>query len=224
MKDLNTLTKLIPYSSRPDRVSELYNMDCVEGMKMYPDKYFDLAIVDPPYGININHNMGRRKGDKPSDYKPAVWDSEPPNPEYFTELLRVSEHQIVWGANHFISRMPYDSSCWLMWDKQFSEDVSFAQFEMAWTSFDSTCKKYDKHPSQQIRIHPTQKPIDLYKWMLTRYAAPNAKILDTHVGSGSSRIACYLYDYDFTGFEIDKEYCEASEKRFINAISQQSLF
>ena len=213
------------FSVRTDAVSELYNMDCVEGMKHYPDNYFDLAICDPPYGININHSIGRRKGEKASNYKPAYWDNEPPPLEYFVELFRVSKNQIIWGANHFISRMPYDSSCWLMWDKKFSDKVTFAQFEMAWTSFNSTCKKYDKFPTgSEVRMHPTQKPTGLYEWILSKYAENGMRILDTHVGSGSSRIACHYYGFDFVGFEIDKEYCESSEKRFVDAISQQRLF
>lgn len=205
-------------------LSEVFNMDCMAGMKQYPDKYFDLAIVDPPHGIGVNHNMGRRKGDKPSEFKAAYWDKEPPSAEYFTELFRISNNQIVWGANHFISRMPKDSSCWLMWDKGFSEDVSFAQFEMAWTSFDSVAKKYDKPSVQQDRIHPTQKPIVLYKWLLKSYAEPSQKILDTHLGSGSSRIAAHEMGFDFTGFEIDKDYFEAQQKRFQQYKSQLKIF
>lgn len=204
-------------------LSEVYNQDCMEGMKQYPDKYFDLAIVDPPYGIGVNHNMGRRKGDRSSDYKPAYWDKEAPAAEYFIDLFRVSKNQIVWGANHFISRMPKDSSCWLMWDKGFSEDVSFAQFEMAWTSFDSVAKKYDKTSAQLDRIHPTQKPVALYRWVLKNYAEQGNKILDTHLGSGSSRIAAYDMGFDFTGYEIDKDYFDASEKRFQQFKSQLKL-
>ena len=122
-------------------LNRIYNMDCMEGMRQIPDKYFELAIVDPPYGININNNMGRRKGDKHSDYKKVTWDSDAPTAEYFAELMRVSQNQIIWGANHFISRMPYDSPCWLCWDKGFSSDVSFASFELAWTSFNQASKK-----------------------------------------------------------------------------------
>lgn len=193
-------------------------------MKEYPDKYFQLAVVDPPYGIGVNHNMGRRKGDKPSNYKPAVWDSEPPPLEYFYELFRVSQNQIVWGANHFISRMPYDSPCWLMWDKKFSEDVSFAQYEMAWTSFKSVCKKLELHPAQSDRVHPTQKPIKLYDWIFTNYAQKGDRILDTHLGSGSSRIAAFKNGLDFYGAEIDKEHFEASCKRYEEFTKQGTLF
>ena len=204
---------------------ELIHGDCMKAMPNYPDNYFDVAIVDPPYGIGVNHNMGRRKGDKASDYKQAYWDNEPPPLEYFCELFRVSKNQIVWGANHFISRMPYDSSCWLMWDKKFSEDVSFAQFELAWTSFNSTCKKYDRFPNDgEKRIHPTQKPVALYKWLLHNYAKEGDKILDTHLGSGSIAIACHDMGFDLTGYEIDKDYYEAAVKRFNIFKAQTKLF
>ena len=206
-------------------LSTVYLMDCIEGMKQYPDKFFDLAVVDPPYGININHNMGRRKGDKASDYKRAYWDSEPPPIGYFYELFRVSKNQIIWGANHFISRMPYDSSCWLMWDKKFGEKVSFAQFELAWTSFTSTCKKYDRFPNNgEKRVHPTQKPIDLYDWIFANYAKPGDKILDTHLGSQSSRIAACKAGLPFIGFELDQEYFDLGNKRFFDFARQGSLF
>jgi site-specific DNA-methyltransferase (adenine-specific) len=204
--------------------NEVYLIDCMEFMKGVPDKYYELAIIDPPYGIGVNHNMGRRKGDKSSDYKKAYWDNEPPPLEYFYELFRVSKNQIVWGANHFISRMPYDSSCWLMWDKKFGEDVSFAQFELAWTSFESTCKKYDKFPNNgEKRIHPTQKPIALYLWLLNNYAKQGDKIFDSHVGSGSSRIACDKLGYYFEGCELDIDYWNAQEKRYKDYKSQLTI-
>lgn len=206
------------------KISQVENRDCMEAMKEFPDKFFDLAIVDPPYGIGVNHNMGRRKGDKPSEFKPAKWDKEPPPAAYFSELIRISKNQIVWGANHFISRMPFDSSCWLMWDKGFSEDVSFAQFEMAWTSFDSVCKKFDKPSIQNDRIHPTQKPVILYRWVLKNYAKEGNKILDTHLGSGSSRIAAHDMGFDFWGYELDKDYFEAQEKRFKQHTAQLKMF
>lgn len=204
--------------------SEVFNIDCMEGMAKYPDKYFELSIVDPPYGIGVNHSMGRRKGDRPSEYKKAYWDNVSPDVEYFNELFRVSKNQIIWGANHFISKMPKDSSCWILWDKMFSEDVSFAQYEMAWTSFDTVCKKFTKDPKSADRIHPTQKPVALYKWLLKNYAKEGDKILDTHLGSGSSRIAAYEMGFDFTGFELDKDYFDASVKRYENHIAQMKLF
>ena len=182
-------------------------------MARYDDNHFDLAIVDPPYGININVSMGRRKGDKKSDYhKFAGNDSEIPSKQYFTELFRISKNQIIWGGNYMTEHLK-PTSCWLLWDKGFSEDVTFAQFEMAWSSFNSSAKKYDKHPNQLNRIHPTQKPIALYEWILMRYAKEGDKILDTHLGSGSIAIACHNLGYDLTACELDKEYYEASLKR-----------
>lgn len=213
---------VVPFSVRFRPVSKLYNMDCVAGMRCYRDNFFDLAVVDPPYGINIEKGMliamqgGKAKG----------WDKHPPEIDYFIELFRVSKHQIVWGANHFISRMPYDSSCWLVWDKRQPESFSFASSELAWTSFPSVVKTFYWYPQKnnRNRIHPTQKPIALYEWILRKYARTGYRILDTHVGSGSSRIACYLNGLDFFGFELDKEYCQASEKRFQHTILQGRLF
>ena len=199
------------------------NEDNMVLMARYPDKYFDLAIVDPPYGININVSMGRRKGDKKSNYhKFAGNDSAIPSKEYFKELLRVSKEQIIWGGNYMTEYLK-PSSCWLLWDKGFSEDVTFAQFEMAWTSFDSSAKKYDKHPNQLNRIHPTQKPVALYKWILSKYAKQGDKILDTHLGSGSIAIACHDLEYDLTACELDTEYYDAAIKRINNHKKQLKL-
>jgi len=128
------------------------------------------------------------------------------------------------GGNHFISKMPIDSPCWLMWDKKFSEEVTFAQFELAWTSFTTTCKKFDMHPSDKRRIHPTQKPVALYKWLLKNYAKQGDKILDTHVGSASSLIACYDMGFEYLGFELDKDYYEQATKRLEKHMSQLNMF
>ena len=206
------------------KLTGFYNMDCMEGMKQIPDKYFDLAIVDPPYGININHNIGRRKGDRPSDYKKAYWDNQSPSEDYFKELFRITKNQIIWGGNHFISKFALDSSCWLMWDKKFSEDVSFAQYELAWTSFSSTAKKFEMHPSDKHRIHPTQKPVALYKWILTNYAKPGDKILDTHVGSASSLIACHDLGFEYLGFELDEDYYRMATERQEKHKAQLNMF
>tara|TARA_R110001599_G_scaffold40968_1_gene124407 strand:+ start:67 stop:648 length:582 start_codon:yes stop_codon:yes gene_type:complete len=193
-------------------------------MSRYEDNHFDLAIVDPPYGININVSMGRRKGDKKSDYhKFAGNDSSIPSAEYFIELKRVSKEQIIWGGNYMIEHLT-PSPCWLLWDKGFSEDVTFAQFEMAWTSFKSSAKKYDKHPNQLNRIHPTQKPTSLYEWIIMRYAKEGDKILDTHLGSGSIAIACHNLKYDLTACELDKEYYNAAMKRITKHKQQLTMF
>jgi len=199
-------------------------MDCIEGMKQYPDKYFELAIVDPPYGININISIGRRKGNKKSKYhKFAGEDQNIPNKEYFDELFRVTKNQIIWGGNYMTEYL-YPSPCLLLWDKEFSEDLTFSQFELAWASFNSTTKKFNKVTKQFNRIHPTQKPIALYKWILDKYANNGDKILDTHLGSGSSRIAAYDMGFDFVGYELDKDYFEAQEKRFNEFKMQGKLF
>ena len=196
----------------------------MELMARYKDNHFDLAIVDPPYGININVSMGRRKGDKKSDYhKFAGNDSSIPSAEYFIELKRVSKEQIIWGGNYMIEHLT-PSPCWLLWDKGFSEDVTFAQFEMAWTSFKSSAKKYDKHPNQLNRIHPTQKPTSLYEWILMRYAKEGDKILDTHLGSGSIAIACHNLGYDLTACELDKEYYNAAIERIERHKQQLTMF
>jgi len=203
----------------------LYNADCMDILKQTPDKYYSLCIVDPPYGININVSMGRRKGDKKSNYhKFAGEDNGIPNEEYFKELFRVSKNQIIWGGNYMTDFL-YPSSCWLLWDKGFSEDVTFAQFEMAWTSFKSSCKKFDYNAAKNIdRIHPTQKPVQLYKWLLNKYAKAGDTILDTHLGSGSSAIAAHDGGFEFTGIELDEEYYNAAKQRLILHQRQLSLF
>jgi site-specific DNA-methyltransferase (adenine-specific) len=194
--------------------SEVHLIDCMEFMRSVPDKFYSLCVTDPPYGIGINISMGRRKGDKKSDYhKFAGNDLEIPPAEYFKELRRISVNQIIWGGNYMTQYLP-PSPCWLLWDKGFSEEVTFAQFEMAWTSFNSSAKKFDKHPVDINRIHPTQKPVALYDWIFKNYAKPNDTILDTHMGSQSSRISAYKAGLDYTGCELDPEYFEQGNERF----------
>ena len=211
-------------SSDKQPISIVQNRDCMEAMAEFPDKFFELAIVDPPYGIGVNINMGRRKGDRKSDYHKFYGDDMSiPDEKYFKELLRVSCNQIIWGGNYMTEHL-HASPCWILWDKGFSQDVSFAQYEMAWTSFKTSAKKFDYNPNQQHRIHPTQKPIALYKWLLQNYAKPGDKIFDTHLGSGSSRIAAYDMGFDFWGYELDADYFEAMENRFKTHISKPTLF
>ena len=212
-----------------------YNMDCIEGMKQFPDKYFDLAIVDPPYGIGENGSKNHTRGSlaKAKNYKAfAGGDVQPPNEEYFEELFRISKNQIIFGANHFISRMPYDSSCWIVWDKVNGES-DFADCELAWTSFKSAVRKFEfrwagmlqgNMKNKEVRIHPTQKPVALYEWLLSRYAKVGDIILDTHVGSASSLIACHRTNHKFVGFELDKNYYKLSKERLDNEIAQLRLF
>lgn len=199
-----------------------YNMDCMEGMKHFPDKYFDLAIVDPPYGIEINHNMGRRKGDKKSNYKKVTWDSSIPDHTYFQELFRVSKNQIIWGANYY--SMP-PTKCFIVWRKpQISEKVSFSMLEYAWSNFNSTSKEWIGMSNESDRIHPTQKPVALYEWLLNNYAKPGDKILDTHVGSASSLIACHKLGFEYVGFELDTDYFKAALDRLAAVEAQSSIF
>ena len=199
---------------------ELHNIDCMEYLATCENNAFELAIVDPPYGIGINVNMGRRKGDKPSEYKKfAGEDKAIPEAKFFQELRRVSINQIIWGGNYMTDYLP-PSPCWLLWDKKFSEEVTFAQYEMAWTSFKTSAKKYDKHPSQNNRIHPTQKPVNLYEWLLMNYAKEGDRILDTHLGSGSIAIACHNLGFDLVGCELDTDYFEAAKKRLEQHQSQ----
>jgi site-specific DNA-methyltransferase (adenine-specific) len=200
--------------------SEVFNEDCMVGMKRYPDKFFDLAIVDPPYGIGVNQmNMGNRKTVRPDK---RTWDQQTPDSPYFLELFRTSKNQIIWGGNYF--DLP-PSKCFIIWDKgETMYERDFAECEQAWASFDKPAKMYKKNPNQPERIHPTQKPVSLYTWLLKNYAKPGDKILDTHLGSGSSRIAAYDMGFDFYGWEIDKDYFEAMEKRFSNHIKQLNLF
>jgi len=204
--------------------SEVLNIDCMIGMSKYPDKYFELAIVDPPYGIGINMNMGRKKN-APKKHATKQWDSNTPPHTYFVELFRVSKNQIIWGGNYFT--LPCVRG-WIYWDKDVPQGVSFADGELAWSSFDTVLRKayipYSGFNGTKGKIHPTQKPVKLYKWLLDKYAKQGDKILDTHLGSGSSRIACYDYGFDFTGFELDKDYFDAQEKRYKDHTDQINMF
>jgi site-specific DNA-methyltransferase (adenine-specific) len=197
-------------------VSTVTNECNMAMMSRYPDKFFDLAIVDPPYGIGISNNPVRQL------HKKKNWDSNIPDDLYFKELFRVSKNQIIWGGNYF--NLPA-SRGFVIWDKKQPADFSLAMCEFAWISFQSPAKIYNKSVlSEQNKIHPTQKPINLYTWLLQRYTNNGDKILDTHLGSGSSRIAAYDLGFDFYGCERDSEYFEVSEKRFQKHIAQQKLF
>lgn len=203
----------------------IINDDCMNILKQLPDKCIDLVLTDPPYGINISNNMGRRKGDKHSDYKKCDWDNEAPKREVFNEIIRVSKNQIIWGANHFISNIPFNSSCWLVWDKLFSEDVSFASCELAYTSFKSVVKRYRLSSQQGIeRFHPTQKPLKLFKMILRDYSNENDLILDCFSGSGTTAVACHNLKRRFICIEKDYDYWKASVERLENAQAQMRLF
>ena len=204
---------------------ELLHMDCMEYMRGLPDKAFDLAIVDPPYGIGVS---SKSQGNYHKDgivHKYKGWDNAAPSPEYFTELRRVSTDQIVWGANYMVEHLS-SSPCWLIWDKL--QEFDGAVFEMAWTSFDTPAKAFRMSRveayTHQVKIHPTQKPVALYRWLLRNYAKPGQRILDTHLGSGSIAIACDIEGFDLVGCEIDADYIAAARKRLADHQAQPRLF
>ena len=213
---------------------KLLNMDCLDFMKQCEDNAFDLAIVDPPYGIDADQkrgDTGRNGHIKQKDYHIGNWDKGIPTPEYFAELKRVSKNQIIWGGNYFLDYLG-NTSCFIVWDKD-NGDNYYADCELAWTSFETAVRKakYKWHgflqgdmKNKENRIHPTQKPINLYRWILETYATPEMKILDTHLGSGSSAIAAHFFGCEFTGIEIDKTYFELTKKRFENDTLQTQLF
>ena len=198
-----------------------YNVDCMEYMRTLPDKAFDLAVVDPPYEIERFKHGGsviNKYGDET-----RKWNNKKPTKEYFEQLFRVSKKQIIWGANNF--NLP-TSEYFIIWDKVNPPDFSFAQCEMAWTNCKVPAKifRYNSQKESSCRIHPTQKPVALYAWIFSRYAKPEDKILDTHLGSGSSRIAAYNAGLDFVGCEIDPDYFKAQEERFKEHTAQENLF
>lgn len=208
-----------------------YNMDCMIGMKEFPDKYFELAIVDPPYGINLKGaNVIKNKSDSNTVFN-TEWDKSIPDKAYFEELMRVSKEQIIWGGNYFLNHLGYCKAP-IIWDK-LNGDSLYADGEMAWTSKGlpknlkiwkhQWCGAFKDSERGAEKIHPTQKPVALYEWLLQHYAKPGDKILDTHVGSASSLIACHNLGFQYVGFEIDKDYYDQSLERLNRYKSQISL-
>lgn len=236
------------YSSRGNTMLEsgFYNMDCMEALPDYPDGYFDLAVIDPPYGIKVflKNNPSRSKKAVAKDYKQyAGGDMTAPGPEFFSELKRVSRNQVIFGANHFIGNIEAgfrmasggaigaDSPCWIVWDKDNGKN-DFADAELAYTSFKTAVRIFKfrwagmlqgNMKDKEARIHPTQKPVALYDWIFENYAKPGQKILDTHVGSASSLIAARHHGLDFVGFELDKDYYKAASARFERETAQMEL-
>ena len=217
------------------------NEDNMQLMARYPDKYFDLAIVDPPYGIGVG-SMGYTNGvaivgnalAKRKDYRTEnQWDNNTPNKEYFEELIRVSKNQIIWGGNYFTDKLN-PSKGFIVWDKRCDDNMSnnFSDCEYAWCSIGNgrmfrfvwNGMLQGDMKNKEIRTHPTQKPVALYKWILDKYAKQGNKILDTHLGSGSIAIACHDYGFELTACELDKEYFDAAMKRLKNHQMQQKLF
>lgn len=205
--------------------SEAYNMDCMEYMEGLPDNAFDLAICDPPYGINASE-MQMGKGKK-KWVKGKYWDTKTPQKEYFEQLFRVTKECIIFGGNYF--DLP-KTNAWIVWDKGLYGKTTFSDCEFAWTSMKMQARiaqvRYDGFigADKDGRFHPTQKPVALYKWILSRFAKPGDRILDTHLGSGSSRIAAWDLGFDFVGCEIDKTYFELEEKRFAEHTAQTRMF
>ena len=213
---------------------EYTNEDCMTGMARYPDKYFDLAIVDPPYaGVTQGGYMKNQSSGgvaKHRKYNINLWSQKRPPKEYFEELKRVSKNQIIWGGNYFMGSICKDSQCWVVWNKHMNGN--FADCELAYTSFDTATKMFDfvwngmmqeNMKNKEIRQHPTQKPVALYKWLLKNYAKQGDKILDTHVGSASSLIACHDMGFDAVGFELDADYFAASTRRLEQFMRQPKL-
>jgi site-specific DNA-methyltransferase (adenine-specific) len=205
---------------------QITNEDNMELMARYDDKYFDLAIVDPPYGIDwMSQVQNPNTGKNWKQYENKEWDKEIPNNEYFKELFRVSKNQIIWGGNYMIEHL-HSTPCLIIWDKM--QEFSGAVFETAWTSFTSPSKAFRMSRASaycsQNKIHPTQKPVKLYEWLLMNYAKEGDKILDTHLGSGSIAIACHNLGFELTACELDKDYYETAIKRIDQHKAQQRLF
>jgi site-specific DNA-methyltransferase (adenine-specific) len=206
----------------------------LEAMKSMKDNHYDLAVVDPPYGLNLNlktQSGGSVLASK-TMYKQKGWDTEIPNNLYFDELFRVSKNQVIWGANHFMDKIAKGSPCWIVWDKMNGKN-HFADCELAWTSFSSAVRQFrfrwqgmlqGDMKDKEKRIHPTQKPVALYHWIYEKYASPGMKILDTHLGSGSSAIAAWDCGLDFDGWELDEEYHGLAVSRFQQHSRQIKLF
>ncbi len=216
---------------------EVFNCDNMELMAKYDDNHFDLAIVDPPYGIGEDGGKSesrcKKTGVKPTNYTKKGWDFKASCAEYFKELKRVSVHQIIWGANHFIENIPQaNSSCWIVWDKDNGLN-DFADCELAYCSFKTAVRRYrfkwhgmlqENMKHKEVRIHPTQKPVKLYQWLLEKYAKPDFKVFDSHLGSGSHAIAAHYFGCEFVGCEIDKDYFNDFLVRFKHETAQLKMF
>ena len=215
---------------------KLYNCDCMELLKQTPDNYYSLALVDPPYGIGMSNSKKRTRPSRPNSYTKYAdfryhetnWDNERPTAEYFEQLFRVSKEQVIFGANYFCEYLPSGKG-WLFWNKLNGLDNCFSDGEFAFTSKGIQSKYFECSAFHNLRggkdrIHPTQKPVKLYRWVLQNYAKPNDKILDTHFGSLSIGIACHDMGFELTACELDKDYYEAGKKRLINHQKQLNLF
>ena len=211
---------------------DIRNMDCMELMAEFPDNHFDLAVVDPPYGIGVDGGVGGGVLAKKSGFKKKGWDSESPPVEYFKELIRVSKNQIIWGANHMMDKIALASPSWIVWDKQ-NGDNYFADAELAYTSHKTACRIFKYRwqgmlqgdmKNKESKIHPTQKPVKLYDWIFANYAEKGMKILDTHLGSGSIAIAAHYAGMHLTACELDEDYFKAACERIDTETRQTTFF
>ena len=216
------LQELFPVHYRNGNIL-MVNADCMEVMKHIQDNEVELSCVDPPYGIGAD-NMTGGAGKNKQWEKGKNWDSGVPEETYFDELFRVSKNQIIWGGNYFLDFLP-SSKSYMIWDKQ-NDGRDFAESEFAWSSFCDVARTFRMRPMNMDggKIHPTQKPVALYKWLLSRYAKPGDRILDTHGGSGSICIACHDLGYDLTWMELDEDYYKAACERYQNHAAQYNLF
>ena len=214
----------------PHGTLDLRLADCMDIMAGFPDGHFDLAVVDPPYGIGIVSQFKKQTGSKRSMMRGingitgSEWDGATPDGQYFAELRRVSKHQIIWGGNYFLDHLTA-TRCFLSWDKMNGTN-NMADFELAWTSFDGSCRRFAMHhfsAGYDAKIHPTQKPVPLYKWILANFAKPGMRVLDTHMGSGSIAIAAHYAGIHLTACEIDPDYYAASCERIERETKQATL-
>lgn len=206
--------------------NKIYNMDCLDGMRLMKEQGIkaDWIITDPPYGISVNNNMGRRKGDAKSDYKKAYWDKERLPKSYFDLMLETAGKCVIFGENYYTDYLPPTKS-WIVWDKLMSEDLSFSQVELAWTNADCMSKIFKCFPNgSEKRIHPTQKPLALMEWILNKYTKAGDLILDPFMGSGTTAVACHKLKRRYIGFELDEEYYKKAAARLEQAKSQLSIF
>jgi site-specific DNA-methyltransferase (adenine-specific) len=223
MKNTNTMYKI------EDIINKIHCCDCLEFMKQIPDKSIDMVLTDPPYGIGEarGKNKSRGKLATAKDYGVSNWDDEIPSEEYFKEIIRISKNQVIFGGNYFIEHLS-NSPCWIVWDKD-NGNSDFADCELAWTSFKTAVRKFkwkwqgmlqEDMKNKDVRVHPTQKPIELMRWILENYSKEGDIVLDPFLGSGTTARACKDLNRDYIGIEISPEYCEIARKR----LRQQNLF
>lgn len=219
----------LKFQSGGQQLNRLYNIDCMEAMRNIPDKYFQLAITDPPYGIGIDGqkiSINKNPKHNRKEHQRKGWDKSIPQEEHFRELERVSVNQIIWGGNYFVEHLKEGHKGWIVWDKG-QRGLTMSDCELAYTSFDKPTRIVTINRAELAKdgtIHPTQKPVKLYEWILKNYAQPGDRIIDTHAGSGASCIACHRMRYEWLAFEIDKDYYRKATERIQAEQAQLSIF